>query len=503
MLVLVWQFLVFCGVCFAYNITPYRNQGLDNSLLGIGLVLVVLAAIISGWLADTKVGRSKVVQTGLFITWLGVVLETVFSTLISVHTTSKVVYYTLLALQHVALYTAYGGAALFFPNILQFGLEQMPDASSDAMTAFISWILIVTFLGEGSFGLAVTLKCCIYDLLDNNTLRSVIACLRLLDNNPLIACALLSVAMCSKFLFSHWLIDHRQNHHPLKTVYRVLKFAKQHKCPVNRSAFTYCEDEIPSRIDLGKSKYGGPFTTEEVEDVKTFFKILLVITVIFAILITVFIQKAVPFPSIENSCLTCLLVNLNGFFTAAVFLTYEYIVYPCIKVCYRLSMLKQIGVCMLLWVLMSISQFVFAVVIEVDSVNISNLNIHLNNIVVNWLATVILGIFFYSIFQFICAQAPEHMKSFFLVWPWIAVVAIFLLFNNYFTIPKCFYHKLKYCAVYLTSVAVAFSLLVFAVYCCVARWYKRRERDEPCNERARIEEIYGRHVEHNSIEEQD
>ena len=497
MLVLVWQFLVFCGVCFAY-IPPHSNQGgFDISLLGVGLVLAVLAAIISGWLADTKVGRSKVVQTGLFITWLGVVLETVFSTLISVHNTSKVVYDTLLALQHVALYTAYGGAALFFPNILQFGLEQMPDASSDAMNAFISWMLIVTFLGEGSFGLAVALKRCINDLrlLDNNTLT------------PVIACALLSVAMCSKFLFSHWLIDHRQNHHPLKTVYRVLKFAKQHKYPVNRSAFTYCEDEIPSRIDLGKSKYGGPFTTEEVEDVKTFFRILLVITVIFAILITVFIQKAVPFPSIEKSCLTWLLPNFNGFFTAAVFLTYEYIVYPCIKVCYRLSMLKQIGVCMLLWVLMSISRFVFAVVIEVYSVDINIISIitiiHLNNIVVNWLANVILSIFFYSIFQFICAQAPEHMKSFFLVWPWLAVVAIFLLYNNYYAFSKCFYHKLKYCGVYLTSVAVAFSLLVFAVYCCVARWYKRRERDEPCNERAIIEEIYGRHVEHNSIEEQD
>ena len=168
-------------------------------------------------------------------------------------------------------------------------------------------------------------------------------------------------------------------------------------------------------------------------------------------------------------------------------------------------MLKQIGVCMLLWVLISISRFVFTVVIEVDSVDvISIITItHLNNIIVNWLANVILGIFLYSIFQFICAQAPEHMKGFFLVWLWIAVVAIFLLLNNYFTIAKCFYHKLKYCGVYLTSVAVAFSLLVFAVYCCVARWYKRRERDEPCNERARIEEIYGRHVEHNSIEEQD
>ena len=491
MLVLVWQFLVFCGVYFAY-IPPHLNKSITSSLLGVGLVLVVLVAIISGWLADTKVGRSKVVQTGLFITWLGVVLMTISNILtmtLSVQTTSSAVNGILAAVQCMALYTVYGGAALFFPNILQFGLEQMPDASADAMTAFISWMLIVTFLGEGIFGLVVALKFCIHDLrlLDNNTLRSVIACV------------LLSVAMCSKFLFSHWLIDHCQNHHPLKTVYRVLKFAKQHKCPVNRSAFTYCEDEIPSRIDLGKSKYGGPFTTEEVEDVKTFFRVLLVISVIFAILITILLQKVAPFTSIEKSCLTGLLANFSGFFTAAVFLTYEYIVYPCIKVCYRLSMLKKIGVCMLFWMLISISQFVFAVALEIDTVNISNLTIHWNNIVVNWLATVILGIFLYSIFRFICAQAPEHMKGFFLAWPWLAVVAIFLMYN--YNVPKCYKHK--HCGVYLTSVAVAFSLLVFVVYCCVARWYKRRERDEPCNERARIEEIYGRHVEHNSIEEQD
>ena len=52
----------------------------------------------------------------------------------------------------------------------------------------------------------------------------------------------------------------------------MLKFAAKHKAPVNRSALTYWEDDIPSRLDLGKSKYGGPFTTEQVEDVKTFLK---------------------------------------------------------------------------------------------------------------------------------------------------------------------------------------------------------------------------------------
>ena len=64
---------------------------------------------------------------------------------------------------------------------------------------------------------------------------------------------------------------------PYKLVYKVIKFAKQHNIPICRSAFTYCEDELPSRMDLGKEKYGGPFTTEQVEDVKASLGILRVL----------------------------------------------------------------------------------------------------------------------------------------------------------------------------------------------------------------------------------
>ena len=35
-----------------------------------------------------------------------------------------------------------------------------------------------------------------------------------------------------------------------------------------RSALTYWENKIPSRVDLGKRKYGGPFSEEDVENVK-------------------------------------------------------------------------------------------------------------------------------------------------------------------------------------------------------------------------------------------
>ena len=36
----------------------------------------------------------------------------------------------------------------------------------------------------------------------------------------------------------------------------------------NRSALTNWEESALSQLDLGKDKYGGPFTEEDIEDVK-------------------------------------------------------------------------------------------------------------------------------------------------------------------------------------------------------------------------------------------
>ena len=59
----------------------------------------------------------------------------------------------------------------------------------------------------------------------------------------------------------------------------MIHYSIKNKHPQFQSAFTYCEDELPSRIDFGKSKYGGPFTTEQVEDVKTFLRLLVIISI--------------------------------------------------------------------------------------------------------------------------------------------------------------------------------------------------------------------------------
>ncbi len=71
-------------------------------------------------------------------------------------------------------------------------------------------------------------------------------------------------------------LDEKFRHNPYKLVYDVIKYVAMHKKFKRRSAFTYCEDEPISRIDHGKTRYRGPFTTELVED-EISFRIVLVL----------------------------------------------------------------------------------------------------------------------------------------------------------------------------------------------------------------------------------
>jgi peptide/histidine transporter 3/4 len=90
-------------------------------------------------------------------------------------------------------------------------------------------------------------------------------------------CLKLTIAISLGILYNNVLIKEPVTQNPFKIVYGVIKYAMKHKSPRLRSAFTYTgEEELPSRIDFGKSKYGGPFTTEQVEDVKTLFRVVLV-----------------------------------------------------------------------------------------------------------------------------------------------------------------------------------------------------------------------------------
>ena len=104
----------------------------------------------------------------------------------------------------------------------------------------------------------------------------------------MLICACITTAISVLFMFDSKLMKEPTTQNPFKLIYKVIHYAIKHKHPLRRSAFTYCEDELPSRIDFGKSKYGGPFTTEQVEDVKTFLRLLL-FTIIGSIIASVII----------------------------------------------------------------------------------------------------------------------------------------------------------------------------------------------------------------------
>ena len=74
----------------------------------------------------------------------------------------------------------------------------------------------------------------------------------------------LSVIIISDCLCQQWLDRTHKVTNPIKLIIQVLNYTRKHSYPERRSAFTYIDEEQPTRIDYGKEKFGGPFTEEEV-----------------------------------------------------------------------------------------------------------------------------------------------------------------------------------------------------------------------------------------------
>ena len=171
------------------------------------------------------------------------------------------------------------GVGLFEANAIQFGLDQLLEAPTPKLIAFIHWYywthnavqLVATYLTVGWEILEASEKRLLHDVINNSI--------------EIIILTILGLAAISSLVLLHKSKSHlyilRAALNPFKNIYKVLKYSWNHKVPQHRSAFTYWEEDIPRRIDLGKNKYGGPFTNEEVEDTKTFLRILPLLLCLF------------------------------------------------------------------------------------------------------------------------------------------------------------------------------------------------------------------------------
>ena len=257
-LVLMWSLLTMLTQTSVKVEVISKLLGAFNFELVSGVVTAVLY-LFAGWLADVYFGRYKVMKVSIWVMWLGSVFGTLLLVIYSLS--------SLDSLKYISVVVAYAcitiGSIGFIVNAVPFGTDQMLGASSEEISSFIHWFVWAYYTGQASGYMVNILSCTVMEG-DQIVLVSMF-----------FAVAVSSVALCLNFLCRNWLVIEPVSQNPLKSVYSVLKYAATHKHPARRSALTYWEEDIPSRIDLGKSKYGGPFTTEQVEDVKTFFWLLL------------------------------------------------------------------------------------------------------------------------------------------------------------------------------------------------------------------------------------
>lgn len=209
---------------------------------------------LAGWIADTRLGRYRVIKISLILKFIIFPVYATTALLISLNMWKNgaiVMSYIIQGLDTIVD----GG---FVANALPLITDQMMGASGEELATMIDWYNWSTAIGN-------SIKILILFALPD---QYILMTLYLLKTTGI------AIALCGLFLCQNWIRKDHLKMNPILSIGKILNYARKNKYPKNRSALTYWENTIPSRIDLGKEKYGGPFSEEEVEDVKSFFRLI-------------------------------------------------------------------------------------------------------------------------------------------------------------------------------------------------------------------------------------
>ena len=243
------------------------------------LNLMFMLHPLGGALGDVYWGRYKAVVCGKAFLTVSMAITSIGSIFllcdyVNNTTKARTLVTVFIAISLILLFV---GLAIFTSNIIQFGLDQLMDKPSESLGVFVHWLVWSVKIGVISIEILYATSQCVTGKAISYVTYMV----------PLVFFLLL--------VFLHLLSSHTRNHfnidrvkyNPYKLIYKVLNFARKNKYPVGPvSAFTRCYNFRPSRLDYAKERYGGPFTTSDVEDVKSFknvFILLLTLGPIFVL----------------------------------------------------------------------------------------------------------------------------------------------------------------------------------------------------------------------------
>lgn len=147
-------------------------------------------------------------------------------------------------------------------NLIPFGADTVLYKTSEELSSYFYWYYWCRNLGALGYVLSF--------LAHGSTKHTAVFCLFIALS---LALALSLSLVCEK-----WLCDNQELQNSPKLIWRVLRCALKAERPQERSAFSFTgEVSRPERLDLAKRRHGGKFLTEEVEDVKTFLRLLLLL----------------------------------------------------------------------------------------------------------------------------------------------------------------------------------------------------------------------------------
>lgn len=505
-MILVWNFLIWFSfgspVGEYQKLSPHLNTSSQHAYGSevtryfayfLSHILWFVSAMLSGWLARTRIKRHNVVSIGLLVMWVGSMLTALYQAILDSPNPSPDSENPLMIFSRVFMYV---GHAAVIVNLVQLGVEQMPEPSSLQISAYIGWIVFTMNLG---YWLNEIASYSLFHCLSEPQKAAYFVVVKMLQ------VVAQTVIVCTCLVFKGSLVSTMLTPSILHSISDVLKYASKHKHPEQRSALTYWEDEIPSRINLGMSKYGGPFTTEQVEDVKSFFRILFICLVTFLSFLAFGFNHSYSFK--YNS--EVLVGNITGFimppespscsysirnsiFTSAfmwglvIVLLYESL-YPFIHRIWP-TILKRLGFALFLIVLVRLMLLILGILSTTKEIP-SGLWHHLYNVS----AGIIFTTSFIALMEFICAQAPSAMKNFFISFIWCLYRLSDLSDNLLLLVwSKACVHP--WCVITFESFFTSLSLVGFVLYCILASKYRKRERDDPTYKRTWVEDAFSKYI---------
>ena len=536
LIILLWNLLV--GISYELVIfvplflilgNRFEFMIVINIVLGAHSVIGLLQMMypIGGLIADVRCGRYRIVTWSLCSVWCGFVLASVggvsYSSIKSSKNHDTALHY-ITAAGVMAILAFLVGFSGFQSNIVQFGLDQLLDASSENLSLFLHWFVWTNYIGKLFVWLLITAYPC------SKTIRNfeLFSLLVLILVSTIVA-----FMVCCK---RRWFNCENVVANPYRNVYRVLKFTAKHGKPLgHRSALTYSDDIKPSRIDFAKQKYGGPFATEVVEDLKTFLRILLMLLAITPMFYFE-VSTSYLFPvyglhlgknkstNNESKCTYEWMLfesgNLTNIISVVAIPLYILFVYPRIKrwvprIIYRMGIgvvLKVMSVIFLLAVQVFANYLATSDEIEYKCLFLSEyklFNKHNNSLslefptealviysFIDGIASPLINI---TILEFISAQSPHTMKG--------LLLGVFYAFRGLFFTLGCVatfpfaqeklwgdHRGIFDCGFYYYLSNSVLGVVGLVVFLMAAKWYRNRERDDPPYSHQYAEDYYSRYA---------